>query len=66
VPARPGQRRSFLPLLSAGLLAALFLAVMVTTHENLEWHLETAFDRLVLQLWPLALFGLAAAVPARA
>ena len=38
----------------AGTLAAYALAYLTTPHD-LEWHLKTSLDRLILQLWPVFL-----------
>ena len=46
-------------LLFAGLMLAGFLGAYLTTPHPLEWHLRTSIDRLLLQLRPLALVGLA-------
>jgi hypothetical protein len=62
LPRGNGARRSWLPLGLAAAMALAFLFVMVTTSEDLEWHLGTTIDRLVLQLWPLAALGVVSAL----
>jgi hypothetical protein len=44
-----------LPLLTLVLMLLGYLAVYVTTPNDLHWHLETSVARLVMHLWPLAL-----------
>ena len=45
---------------SVALVVALVLAgyclVLLTTPYNLEWHLETSLHRLILHVWPSAIF----------
>jgi hypothetical protein len=41
----------------AALLAAYVLSYVITPHD-LEWHLRTSVDRLLLHLWPGAVFTL--------
>jgi hypothetical protein len=38
--------------LTLGLLCVGYLMVYVTTPYELEWHLRTSMDRLLLQMWP--------------
>jgi len=45
------------PLLLAGLMLVGYAGVYLVTPHDLQWRLETSFDRLRMQLWPLALFG---------
>lgn len=42
-------------------LAGEFVVFLLSPYD-LRWHLGTALDRLVLQVWPLTLFGVALAV----
>jgi hypothetical protein len=57
VANRP-TRRSFSPcLLALGLMVAGYAAVYLVTPLPLRWHLVNSLDRLLLQLWPLALFS---------
>jgi len=48
-------------LLASVLMLAGYLAVYLTTPRDLAWHLGSSLDRLLIQLWPLALLGLGAA-----
>jgi hypothetical protein len=50
---RPLRHRLLALFLAVG-LAGIFL-VYLATPRPLAWHLETSFDRLLLQLWPAAL-----------
>jgi hypothetical protein len=61
-PVRVGVLPSLLVLV---LMLGGYFGVYVITPKDLEWHLGTSLDRLLLQLWPLALFTffLAAAAP---
>jgi hypothetical protein len=45
-------------LLAAALLLAVDVIIFVLTTFDLQWHLGTAADRLVLQVWPILLLGL--------
>ncbi|HEX6882278.1 MAG TPA: hypothetical protein VF530_02795 [Planctomycetota bacterium] len=63
-PAR-GARRAWIPLGLALAQALVFALVMLTTREDFAWHLVTAADRLLLQVYPLALLGVAAALRPR-
>jgi hypothetical protein len=56
-PASPERRRSalFAALPALALLAAGFTALLVTT-ANQQWHVSTAVNRLVIQVWPALLF----------
>jgi len=62
LPRTHPARRSWLPLGLSAALALAFLLVLVTTREDLDWHVTTTIDRLVLQLWPLSILGAAAAL----
>jgi hypothetical protein len=50
------------------LQAAGYFFAFITTPHDLQWHLETALNRLLVQLWPLVVFSffLAVATPAEA
>lgn len=50
---RPGAATAALAL---GLTLAGYFGAFLVTPADLRWHLETAGDRLFLQLWPSALF----------
>jgi hypothetical protein len=56
----PAERRSDArPLFALVALMLLgYAAVYLVTPLDLEWQLEASFDRLRMQLWPLALFAL--------
>jgi hypothetical protein len=58
LPPRPVVRRAWQPLALCAGLALVYLVVLITSRD-LTWQVETVHDRLVLQLWPLALLGLA-------
>lgn len=51
-----GRRITF-PLTASCVMLALFCAVYLVASADLEWHLGTSMPRLVLQLLPMALFG---------
>ena len=40
-------------------MAVVYYVVFLTTPLDIKFHAGTAMDRLLLQLWPLALFSLA-------
>jgi hypothetical protein len=46
-----------------GLMLAGFYLVYLLTPQDLAWHLDTSLVRLLLQLWPLVLFGWGLALP---
>jgi hypothetical protein len=60
----PAKRTGHSRTLLGGMLAGYFL-VYLTTPNDLPTHLGTSLDRLLVQLWPLALlaFFLAVAMP---
>ena len=62
VPAGRRRGRAWAPLVLGCGMALVFLLVLVTTHFDLDWLTGTTIDRFVLQLWPLAILGLVAAV----
>src|SRR5262249_40932276 len=46
------------PLLATGLFVlGCYLAAYLISPHPLDWHLESSLDRLLLHLWPAALFG---------
>jgi hypothetical protein len=55
-------RRSWLPLGLAAAMALVFGVVLLTTREDLDWHVSTTIDRLVLHLWPMAILGMVVAL----
>jgi Dolichyl-phosphate-mannose-protein mannosyltransferase len=67
-----GLRRARGPLspLTARLLLVVALvllgdaAVYLTTPWDLDWHLRTSMDRLILQVWPIALLAFGSSWPA--
>jgi len=65
VPPVRRARRAWIPLGLALAQALVFALVMLTTREDFAWHLVTAADRLLLQVYPLALLGVAAALRPR-
>ena len=44
---------------------ACVFGVFLLSPYDLRWHLSTALDRVLLQLWPLALWSVFAAVRER-
>lgn len=42
-------------LILVGMLSGYYVVYLTTPHD-LPWHLETSLDRLMVQLWPAALF----------
>lgn len=51
-----GRRVTF-PLTASCVLLVLFCGVYLVASADLEWHLGTSMPRLVLQILPMALFG---------
>jgi hypothetical protein len=47
------------------LMAAGYYGVYLVTPNDLSWHLESSLNRLLLQLWPLAVFVWCLAAPTR-
>ncbi len=43
-------------LITLGLMLSGFFIFYIITPKDLHWHLSTSLDRLLLQLWPSALF----------
>ena len=59
------SRAGFVWVTLALVLAGDF-AVYVLTPRDLAWHLASSLDRVLLQIWPLALFATGATAPGRA
>jgi hypothetical protein len=64
----PADRRApglAAPALTLAAMLAGYYAVYLTTPHDLQWHLNTSADRLLVQLWPLAVvcYFLAVATP---
>ncbi|MGE5276678.1 MAG: hypothetical protein ACM3SU_06770 [Acidobacteriota bacterium] len=55
-PEQPGHRSSRIALGAVGLLVAGYAFVYVTTPQDLAWHLRTSLQRVLLQIWPSAVF----------
>jgi hypothetical protein len=55
-----GRRRDWrlkawsLPAGIIGLVAGGYYSIYLTTPHDLDWHLSTSLDRLIVQLWPMA------------
>jgi hypothetical protein len=60
VNSRGGDERSaqLMPLVTVLVAIICYFFVYIGTPHQLAWHLGTSLDRLLLQLWPSALFGL--------
>lgn len=56
--SREERRQLRLPLVIVVAMLALYFLVYVLTPKDLAWHLESSLDRLILQLWPMAVFVL--------
>jgi hypothetical protein len=55
---RAADMRPALPIVGAlALTACGYFAMYVVTPNELSWHLDTSADRLLIQLWPSALFA---------
>lgn len=57
LPRARAVGRSWLPLGLSAAMALVFGLVLLTTKEDLDWHVSTTIDRLVLHLWPMATLG---------
>ena len=57
---RPASHPARFVLLASLLMLTGYLGVYLTTPRDLDWHLGSSLDRLLIQLWPLALLGLGA------
>lgn len=57
LPRERELRRSWLPCLLCAGTGLVFFLVMITTREDLDWHVGTTIERLVLHLWPTATLG---------
>jgi hypothetical protein len=55
-PEQPRHRSSWIALGAAVLTLAGYVFVYVTTPQDLAWHLRTSLQRVLLQLWPSAVF----------
>jgi hypothetical protein len=53
----PGRRGDCYALVLAVSMLIGYYTVYLVTPEELEWHLRTSADRLMVQLWPMTLFG---------
>jgi hypothetical protein len=60
----PPSRAGFAWVTLALVLAGDF-AVYVLTPRDLAWHLESSLERVLLQIWPLALFTVGVTAPGR-
>jgi hypothetical protein len=58
VRAHATSKDAFAPLATVVTAAAGYFFVYVGTPHQLEWHLRYSLDRVLMQLWPSALFGL--------
>jgi hypothetical protein len=61
-------RRRFVPVewivpCVVGLMLAGYYSVYLVSAQDLEWHLDSSLVRLLLQLWPLAIFAWGLVVP---
>ena len=59
------SRAGFVWVTLALMLAGDF-TVYVLTPRDLAWHLESSLERVLLQIWPLALFAVGVTAPGRA
>ena len=53
------RRQTALVLLGFAILTVCYYLALVAASPDLNWHLTTALQRLMLQLWPLGLLGTA-------
>src|SRR5262245_10825076 len=60
LPSRRGARRSWLPLALSAATGTVFVLVLVATSLDLDWQVSTTVERLTLELWPMAILGVAA------
>lgn len=42
--------------LTLGIMLTGFFFIYIITPENLDWHLRTSLDRILLQIWPMTIF----------
>jgi hypothetical protein len=54
---RPMPQPARLAISTAALSLGAFLTVLWLTPYDVEWHVRTAIDRLVLQCWPVLIFA---------
>ena len=59
LPRRRDLRRSWLPLGLCACTGTAFLLVLVATSLDLDWQVGTTVERLLMQLWPMAILGVA-------
>lgn len=63
---RPAERRQAAVALAVFMVMAVaYFVVYVLTPKDLEWHLNSSLDRLVIQIWPVAILGLCLCLPGR-
>jgi len=56
-PPKAGGRRNLAPgLVILAVMIAAYFVIYIITPQNLSWHLRTSIHRVLLQLWPTALF----------
>jgi hypothetical protein len=60
LPRRRDVRRSWLPLVLSAATGTVFVLVLVATSLDLDWQVSTTIERLTLELWPMAILGVAA------
>jgi len=53
-----GQYSSWLAIAILGLMLAAYDFAYLTTPYELKWHLSTSVDRLLIQLWPIAVLAI--------
>ncbi|MBI3860526.1 MAG: hypothetical protein HY290_01375 [Planctomycetia bacterium] len=51
---QPAANAATWPIYLVGLMLAGYYAAYLTTPYDLNWHLSTSADRLLIQVWPLA------------
>src|SRR5262249_1534243 len=56
-PAVKQRLSRFLPLMTVLLSFVAYFLVYIEIPHDLQWHLGTSLDRLLMQLWPSALFA---------
>lgn len=62
----PAERRqAAVPLAIFTVMALAYSVVYVLTPKDLDWHLNSSLDRLVIQIWPVAILGLCLCLPGR-
>jgi hypothetical protein len=48
--------RASVPLIAVALVLAGYVGVYAITPHDVAWHVGSSFDRLLLQLWPVAVY----------